>query len=146
VDAKFVRQRRNAGTILHPLHRHLSERQGVFADSLLCHSQFLSLLSVAKNSVSFRGVSPASDILVTIRAICLSTISVTLILVLGVWSAICETAAGAINRPDYLEEAARAFCAFTRVTMRCESLVDASRYLSALSLKVDKRLKLVASR
>jgi transposase InsO family protein len=58
LDAKLVRQRRDARTTLHSLHRHLSERQGVFADSLLCHSQFLFLLRVTKNSVSFPGGSP----------------------------------------------------------------------------------------
>ena len=58
LDAKLVRQRRDARTTLHSLHRHLSERQGVFADSLLCHSQLLSLQSVPTATVSNEGVSP----------------------------------------------------------------------------------------
>ena len=59
VDAQLFRQRRFAGPVqLHPLHRHLPERQRIFADSSLRHLQFLSLPSVAKNSVSFCGVSP----------------------------------------------------------------------------------------
>ena len=58
MDAQFLRQRRDAGTIPHPLHRHPPERLRVFSDSFLRHLQSLSLPSVATNSVSFCGVSP----------------------------------------------------------------------------------------
>jgi len=59
--AQLLGQRRNAGTALHPLHRHLAERDRVLVNSLSSHSQVLSLRSVATARVSLLGFSPSNS-------------------------------------------------------------------------------------
>src|ERR1700730_15023725 len=58
MNPQLCRQLRDILAALQPLQRHLPERLRIFIDSLLSHSQFLSLQSVATASVSFCGVSP----------------------------------------------------------------------------------------